>query len=80
MRICKRIDPVIDIVIVGFGMSSKSFVDIFLLKNELKGVNITIISKNTFVFLDKYVQCIELCKDTYIDIYKYCKERNILFY
>lgn len=79
MRICKRIDPVIDIVIVGFGMSSKSFVDIFLSKNELKGVNITIISKNTFVFLDKYVQCIELCKDTYIDIYKYCKERNILF-
>ncbi|KNC35707.1 selenophosphate synthetase [Plasmodium falciparum RAJ116] len=60
-------------------MSSKSFVDIFLSKNELKGVNITIISKNTFVFLDKYVQCIELCKDTYIDIYKYCKERNILF-
>ncbi|SPJ10179.1 selenide water dikinase, putative [Plasmodium sp. DRC-Itaito] len=79
MRICKRIDPVIDIVIVGFGISSKSFVDIFLLKNELKGVNITIISKNTFVFLDRYVQCIELCKDTYIDIYKYCKERNILF-
>ncbi|SOV76198.1 selenide water dikinase, putative [Plasmodium sp. gorilla clade G3] len=79
MRICKRIDPVIDIVIVGFGMSSKRFVDIFLLNNELKGVNITIISKNTFVFLDRYVQCIELCKDSYIDIYKYCKERNILF-
>ncbi|KYO00094.1 putative selenide water dikinase [Plasmodium gaboni] len=79
MRICKRIDPVIDIVIIGFGKSSKCFVDIFLLNNELKGVNITIICKNTFVFLDTYVQCIELCKDTYIDIYKYCKERNILF-
>ncbi|CRG99314.1 selenide water dikinase, putative [Plasmodium relictum] len=79
MRICKQIDPVIDIVIVGFGNRSKRLIDLFLQKNELKGVNIIIICKDNFVFLNKYVQCVELCIDSYIDIYKYCKERNILF-
>ncbi|KAI4839345.1 selenide water dikinase [Plasmodium brasilianum] len=79
MRICKQIDPVMDIVIIGFGIRSKSFIDIFLEKNELKGVNIILICKDVFVFLDKYVQNIEKCRDSYIDIYKYCKERNILY-
>ncbi|CRG96652.1 selenide water dikinase, putative [Plasmodium gallinaceum] len=79
MRICKQVDPVIDIVIVGFGNKSKLFIDLFLQKNELKGVNIIVISKDNFAFLNKYVQCVELCIDNYIDIYKYCKERNILF-
>ncbi|GAW80169.1 selenophosphate synthetase [Plasmodium gonderi] len=79
MRICKQIDPVIDIVIIGFGLRSKLFVEKFLRKNELKGINIIVICKDSFVFLDRYVQCEEVCRDKYLDIYNYCKERNILF-
>ncbi|SBT33327.1 selenide water dikinase, putative [Plasmodium ovale wallikeri] len=80
MRICKKIDPVIDIVLIGFGKRSKVFIDLFLEKSEeLKGVNIIVICKDNFVFLNSYLQCIEVCKDTYIDVYKYCKERNILY-
>ncbi|VWU50356.1 selenide water dikinase, putative [Hepatocystis sp. ex Piliocolobus tephrosceles] len=79
MRICKQIDPVVDIVIIGFGVKSKTFIDIFLQEGKLKCVNIIVIGKDTFVFLNNYVQDIMLCKYSYIDIYKYCKERNILF-
>ncbi|EUD67928.1 selenide, water dikinase [Plasmodium inui San Antonio 1] len=79
MRICKQIDPVIDIVIIGFGVRSRLFVDKFLRKNELKGVNIIIICKDNFVFLDRYVQCEEACKESYTDVYNFCKNRNILF-
>ncbi|ANQ07536.1 Selenophosphate synthase [Plasmodium coatneyi] len=79
MRICKQIDPVIDIVIIGFGVRSQLFVDKFLRKNELKGVNIIIICKDNFVFLDPYVQCEEACRESYTDVYNFCKNRNILF-
>ncbi|CAA9987374.1 selenophosphate synthase, putative [Plasmodium knowlesi strain H] len=79
MRICKQIDPVIDIVIIGFGVRSQLFVDKFLRKNELKGVNIIIICKDNFVFLDDYVQCEETCRESYTDVYNFCKNRNILF-
>ncbi|GAB65680.1 selenophosphate synthetase [Plasmodium cynomolgi strain B] len=79
MRICKQIDPVIDIVIIGFGVRSQLFVDKFLRKNELKGVNIIIICKDNFVFLDRYVQCEGACRESYTDVYNFCKKRNILF-
>ncbi|CDU17508.1 selenide water dikinase, putative [Plasmodium yoelii] len=79
MWICKKIDPVVDIVIIGFGVRSKRFIEIFLESKELKGVNIILISKDSFIFLNKDVQNINACKESYVDLYKYCKERNILF-
>ncbi|KJP89404.1 hypothetical protein AK88_00847 [Plasmodium fragile] len=79
MRICKQIDPVIDIVIIGFGVRSQLFVDKFLRKNELKGINIIMICKDNFVFLDPYVQCEDACRESYTDVYNFCKQRNILF-
>ncbi|CAD2093199.1 selenide water dikinase, putative [Plasmodium vinckei brucechwatti] len=79
MWICKKIDPVVDIVVIGFGIRSKRFIEIFLENRELKGVNIILISKDSFIFLNKDIQNINACKESYLDLYKYCKERNILF-